>query len=91
MGDGERVVLFALSTCNACRKTKKLLKKYDVECTVVDLDTVDLESRNKLLEKMRKYNPRETFPTLIIDGGRKVVVGYGEEEIKEALDINQPR
>ncbi|HDO21257.1 MAG TPA: glutaredoxin family protein, partial [Nitrospirae bacterium] len=37
MGDGERVVLFALSTCNACRKTKKLLKKYDVECTVVDL------------------------------------------------------
>jgi len=80
-----KIVLFALSTCLACKKTKKLLEELGVDAVIVDLDTVDRESRERLLNEVRKYNPRETFPTLVIDGGKKVVVGYGEEEIREAL------
>lgn len=80
-----KIVLFALSTCPACKKTKKLLEELGVEAVIVDLDTVDRESREKLLNEMRKYNPRESFPTLVIDGGQKVIVGYGEDEIREAL------
>ncbi len=80
-----KIVLFALSTCPACKKTKKLLGEMGVEAVIVDLDTIDRESREKLLKEMRKYNPKETFPTLVVDGGRRVVVGYGEEEIRGAL------
>ncbi|RMG69948.1 MAG: glutaredoxin family protein [Nitrospirae bacterium] len=85
MADEKKVVLFALSTCPACKKTKALLNELGVEAVVVDLDTVDRESRDKLLEEVRKFNPRETFPTLVINKGEKVVVGYSDEEIREAL------
>ncbi len=88
MSEEAGIVLFALSTCNACRKTRDLLDKLGVDYIEADLDTVDIDSRNKLLEKVRKYNPGETFPTLVVDGGKAVVVGYSEEEIKEALNIS---
>ena len=82
-----KVVLFALSTCSACRKTREFLDRNSVEYLCVYLDTVDLESRDQLLEKVREYNPRETFPTLVIDGGNKVVIGFGEDEIRSALNL----
>ncbi len=88
MSEEPRIVLFALSTCNACRKTKDLLDGLGINYIGADLDTVDIDSRNELMEKVRKYNPRETFPTLVVDGGKAVVVGYSEEEIKEALNIS---
>ncbi|RMG70005.1 MAG: glutaredoxin family protein [Nitrospirae bacterium] len=85
MADEKKVVLFALSTCPACKKTKALLKELGVDAVVVDLDTVDRESRDKLLEEVRKFNPRETFPTLVINGGEKVVVGFSESEIRQSF------
>ncbi len=85
MSEERKVVLFALSTCPACKKTKALLKELGVDAVVVDLDTIDRETREKLLVEVRKHNPRETFPTLVINGGEKVIVGYGEEEIRSAL------
>jgi glutaredoxin-like protein NrdH len=85
MDKDKRIVLFALSTCPACRKTRELLAKYNVDYLLVELDTVDRDSREKLLQKLREYNPKETFPTLVIDGGKKVVIGYGEEEILETI------
>jgi len=88
MTEKRKIVLFALSTCNACRKTKELLKRHAVEFVGVDLDLVDTDSRNRLLERMRVFNPRETFPTLVVNGGERVVVGYDEREIREALGIS---
>ena len=81
----KKIVLFALSTCPACKKTKKLIQEMGVEAVIIDLDTIDRDSRDKLLSKMRIYNPKETFPTLVINGGQKVIIGYGEEEIRESL------
>ncbi|NOY64040.1 MAG: glutaredoxin family protein [Nitrospirae bacterium] len=81
----KKIVLFALSTCPACKKTKKLMQEMGVEAVIIDLDTIDRDSRDKLLNEMRKYNPKETFPTLVIKGGQKVIIGYGEDEIREAL------
>ena len=85
MSEEKKVVLFALSTCPACKKTKALLKQLGIDALVVDLDLVDRDSRDKLLQEVRRFNPRETFPTLVINRGEKVVVGYSEEEIRSAL------
>ncbi|GBE00743.1 glutaredoxin [bacterium BMS3Bbin06] len=87
MSSAGKIVLFALSTCPACRKTKELLNRFNVDYILVELDTIETCSRNKLLEQVRKYNPHETFPTLVVDGGKKVIVGYAEDEIKEALGL----
>jgi glutaredoxin-like protein NrdH len=85
MAEEKKVVLFALSTCPACKKTKALLKELGVDALIVDLDLVDRDSREKLLQEVRRFNPRETFPTLVINKGEKVVVGYSDEEIRAAL------
>jgi glutaredoxin-like protein NrdH len=40
---------------------------------------------SKTIEEVRKVNPQVAFPTLII--GDKVIVGYRELEILEALGL----
>jgi glutaredoxin-like protein NrdH len=47
-----------------------------------------LDSVNKamVLDEVKKYNPRLTFPTIIIDGDR-VIIGFQEDEIKKALEL----
>ncbi|QWR76347.1 glutaredoxin family protein [Candidatus Magnetomonas plexicatena] len=81
MENKSKIVLFGLSTCPACKKTKAFLNDKGLEYILVELDTVDADSRDKLLGELRKYNPRETFPTVVIDGGAKVMVGYDEQVI----------
>ncbi|KJU87278.1 glutaredoxin-like protein [Candidatus Magnetobacterium bavaricum] len=73
------IVLFALSTCPACKKTRDLLDKNKIEYVLVELDLVDRDSRDKLLGEVRRFNPRETFPTLVVNKGEKVIVGYDYE------------
>jgi|Deesub1362A_J573_1020465.scaffolds.fasta_scaffold00317_15 glutaredoxin-like protein NrdH len=83
--EGGNIVLFALSTCPACKKTKGLLEELGIDAVIVDLDLVDLDSRDRLLKELRRFNPQETFPTLVIDKGKRVIVGYSEDELREAL------
>jgi len=85
MTEPKKIVLFALSTCPACKKTKELLKNHDIDYVLVEMDTIDAASREKLLIEVRKHNSRETFPTLVINGGEKVVVGYREDDLKDAI------
>ena len=44
------------------------------------------DERKAILEDVKKFNPKCSFPTIII--GEKVIVGYKEDEIKEALGIS---
>ncbi|MDI9633998.1 MAG: glutaredoxin family protein [Methanolinea sp.] len=78
------VRLYALSTCGWCAKTKDLLNSLGVEYTYVYVDLLSGEEFEEALSEVEKYNPAGSFPTLIIDGSR-VIVGYKEKEIREAL------
>ncbi len=80
-----KVMIFTLTTCGWCKKTKNLLKDLDVEYEYVDIDTLKGEEREKVRAELRKYNPRMSAPTVIIDDGKNVIVGYDEEEVREAL------
>ena len=77
--------LYTLSTCSHCRATKKYLDECHVEYEFTDVDLLEGEERKAILEDVRKINPRCSFPTIII--GDKVIVGFKEEEIKEALKL----
>ena len=80
-----KIAVFTLTTCGWCKKTKKLLKELDVEYEYVDIDLLKGEEREKVREKLRKYNPKMSAPTVVIDDGKNVIVGYDEEEVREAL------
>lgn len=79
------VKMYSLSTCSHCKATKKFLNDCKVKYEATDVDLLDGEERAAILEDVRKWNPRCSFPTIII--GDKVIVGYREDEIKEALGL----
>ena len=81
----DSVRLFSLSTCVHCKSTKKLLDKCTVKYQFTDLDMLDGEERQAILDDVKKFNPRCTFPTIVI--GDKVIIGYHEDEIKRALGV----
>jgi len=80
-----RVKMYTLSTCSHCWSAKRLLKRYNVDFDAVDVDLTTGDERQALIAEVKRYNPATSFPTLII--GDKVIVGYREDEIKEALGL----
>ena len=81
----DKVKLYSLSTCSHCKATKKFLSECEVQYEFTDVDLLQGEERKAILEDVRKLNPRCSFPTIII--GDKVIVGFKENEIKEALGL----
>jgi glutaredoxin len=83
--DDKSVRLFSLSTCSHCKSTKKLLDKCTVKYQFTDVDMLDGAERLAILDDVKKFNPRCTFPTIVI--GDQVIIGYHEDEIKRALGV----
>jgi glutaredoxin-like protein NrdH len=78
------VLLYALSTCIWCKKTKKLLDSLDVQYRYVFVDLLKGQDEDEVMKEVKQHNPDCTFPTLVIDG-RTCIVGFKEPEIKQAL------
>jgi glutaredoxin len=84
-GDNKgKVVLYALSTCQWCRKTKELFKELNIDYYYIDVDMTDGEEREKLLDDLEKYNPEKSFPTIVINDSDSII-GFNEDKIKEKL------
>jgi glutaredoxin len=79
-----KVVLFALSTCGWCGKTKELLKELGIAFDFAYVDLLPAEEMDDAIAVIEKYNPAGSFPTLIINDN-KVIVGFREEEIRGAF------
>jgi glutaredoxin-like protein NrdH len=82
---GHHVKIYTLSTCGWCKKTKELLKALDVEYEYVDVDTLSGDDIQEASEEVKKFNPYRTYPTIIIDNGKHVILGFNDKEIKEKL------
>jgi glutaredoxin len=79
------VRIFSLSTCSHCKSSKKLFDECSVQYEFIDVDLLDKEEKVLIMEDIKKLNPRCSFPTIVI--GDKVIVGYREDKIREALNI----
>jgi glutaredoxin-like protein NrdH len=76
--------LYALSTCVWCKKTKRLLNELGVEYNYIDVDLLEENEKEAVEIEIRRWNPACSFPTLVIDGHR-CIIGYKNDEIREAL------
>ncbi len=79
------IMIYTLSTCGHCKATKRFLDECKIEFEFEDVDLLEGEERAAILEEVKKWNPNCSFPTIII--GDKVIVGYKEHEIREALGL----
>ena len=80
----EKPIMYALTTCQHCKNTRKFLDANHVDYIVIYLDEYSGSQRSDLMEKVRTYNPRGTFPTILVPGG-KVIVGFRKQLMQEAL------
>jgi glutaredoxin-like protein NrdH len=85
MAEQDNVKIYSISTCSHCKATKRLLDECTIKYEFTDVDLLQGKERTAILEDVKKFNPRCSFPTIII--GDKVIIGYKEKEIKEALGI----
>jgi len=79
-----KIMLYAISTCVWCKKTKKLLNSLNLDYYYVDVDLLDGKDREKAEKEVEKWNPLVSFPTLVIND-KESVKGYDEEEIRSKL------
>jgi len=77
------IMLYALSTCAWCRKTKRLLDEMGVEYDYEYVDLLKGNERAEAVSTVRRWNPDGSYPTLIIND--KCIVGFKENEIRETL------
>ncbi len=80
----EKIILYTLSTCGHCKKTKSLLHECNAEYNCTDVDLLEGKEREAAIAAVKECNPRLSFPTLVI--GETVIIGFKEEEIRKALD-----
>ena len=78
------IMLYALSTCGWCAKTKKLLDDLGVEYDYEYVDHLQGEERERAIQVVTKWNPICTFPTIVIND-KTCVVGFNKDEILKAL------
>jgi glutaredoxin len=81
-----KILMYALSTCAWCKKTKQFLKDNNVEFEYVDVDLCDRADRKKVHDDIESRGGDLSYPALIVDN-KTLINGFREDKIKKALEI----
>jgi glutaredoxin-like protein NrdH len=76
--------IYALSTCIHCKHAKEYLEKRSLPYRCIHVDTLEGEERAGTMAVVRRLNPSMSFPTIVI--GKKVIVGFHQEQIDAAIE-----
>jgi glutaredoxin-like protein NrdH len=79
-----RVMLYTLSTCGWCKKTKALLNELKVSYDYADVDLLSKDEKEEVIKELKKWNPACSYPSIIIDD-EQCIVGFKEDKIRKAL------
>ena len=81
-----QVILYALSTCIWCRKTREFLTEEQVAFDYIYVDLLEGDEREAVKDNIREWNSRVSFPTTVIDS-EECVIGYKTDALRNALDL----
>ena len=82
----KKVKLYALSTCGWCKKTRRFLDEHRVDYEYEYVDLVSGAEKARVMAEVDRWNPRRTFPTVVVDD-KEVVVGFQEDRLREVLGL----
>jgi glutaredoxin-like protein NrdH len=81
-----KVMIYALSTCGWCKKTKKFFDDAGVEYSYIDVDLVTgTEDKRRVVEDVKKWNAFKSFPTIVIDD-KECILGFDEEKLRKVAE-----
>ena len=81
-----KIKFYGLSTCIWCRKTRQFLEDESVAFDFVYVDLLEGDERETVKDEIREWNPRVSFPTIVIDG-TQCVIGFKTDELKQVLGL----
>lgn len=81
-----KILLYALSTCGWCKKTKELLNNLGIEYSYIFVDLLEDADKERVMDDVKKWNPACSFPTIVINN-KDCIVGFKEDKIKEVLGL----
>jgi glutaredoxin-like protein NrdH len=79
-----KILLFALSTCGWCRKTRMLLEELGVGYDYIYVDLLEGDERAEAIDELKHWNPQLSFPTIVINDQRPII-GFDKMNIKETV------
>jgi glutaredoxin len=77
------IMVYALSTCPWCRKTKKWFDESNIPYEVVDVDTLPDEDQDAVADRVYELSGGRRFPVVVING--EVIVGYSPDKFLAQL------
>ena len=80
------VLLFTLTTCLRCKKTKDYLIEQDIAFEYIDVDVISEENRREIVDILVSMKIPVGFPVSVIDD-TKIISGYHPDELKETLKL----
>jgi glutaredoxin len=80
----KKVVVYALSTCPWCRKTKKFFSDHEIPFNYVDYDLADQTTQEGIMRELDAAGA-SGFPFVRI--GEQVIVGYQPDGFSAALGL----
>lgn len=80
----KKIKVYSLSTCPVCKKVKEFLSNNNVQYETIEVDTLDGGEQWVALKELKKINPQETFPTVVVE---TAVVGFDEENLRKILGL----
>jgi glutaredoxin len=81
-----KVLLFALSTCGWCKRTKEFLRENDVAFEYIDVDKSTYEEKREVGRLLKEWDAQLGFPVTVVDN-EVVITGFKPDEFSEALGL----
>jgi len=79
-----KVIMYGLSTCVWCKKTRQLITDLGVDFDYVYVDLLGGDEEEKAIREVKRFNPSVSFPTVVINDERSIL-GFDEQAIRKAL------
>jgi glutaredoxin-like protein NrdH len=80
------IVIYALSTCPWCQKTKKLFGELGLEYYYEDVDLLAADQQRDAMSEVQRWNPGRSFPTIVIND-HEAMVGFDEAGIRGLVKV----
>ena len=81
-----KILLYAISTCGWCKRTKKFLKDNDVEFEYIDIDRSSSEDKQEARKDIQNRGGLLAYPTIIIDD-KILLTGASMDRLREVLEV----
>jgi glutaredoxin-like protein NrdH len=79
------ILIYTLSTCGWCKKTKAYLAEAGVAFDYIDVDLLEHEDAQEVMKKVKEFNYHGSFPTIVINESESII-GYDADRLKELLN-----